>query len=61
MKKKIKDLTIKELLSKKCGYKGNDLCNSCPFRIHTQYGCSLHDLQEHMSSNKLESEVEVDD
>ena len=59
MKKKIKDLTLEEMLKFRRNCKRQ--CNNCSFEINYNYGCSLHDLQGSMSINTLESEVEVDE
>lgn len=59
MKKKIKDLTLKELLKFRINCKKS--CDNCPFHVFYNYECSLHDLQSSMTIRKLESEVEVDE
>ena len=59
MKKKIKNLTLEEMLKFRATCRLE--CNNCPFNITYNYGCSLHDLKSSLSINKLEREVEVDE
>lgn len=59
MKKKIKDLTLEELLKFRMNCRKS--CDNCPFHITYNYECSLHDLHYSMTIHKLESEVEVDE
>lgn len=58
MKKKIKDLTLEEILAFNCP---PVLCRECPIHIKGLGHCVLHIKPIDLRPSDLESEVEVDE